>query len=117
MKRKFKPSTIYLIIVFIVLYAPIFYLMYYSFNSGGKMYEFDSFTFEWYQELFADTRLLIIFLNTLIIALLSSAISTIIGTFGAIAVWYVKKRQNKNTLLALNNILIVSPDVVIGASF
>lgn len=117
MKGKLKLSTIYLAVVFLILYAPIFYLMYYSFNSGGKMYEFHKFTFEWYKELFQDTRLFIIVLNTIIIALLSSAISTILGTIGAIGIWHLKKRQTKNVLLSLNNILIVSPDVIIGASF
>lgn len=117
MKGKLKLSTIYLAVVFLILYAPIFYLMYYSFNSGGKMYEFHSFTFDWYKELFQDTRLFIIVLNTIIIALLSAAISTILGTIGAIGIWHLKKRQTKNVLLSLNNILIVSPDVIIGASF
>ncbi|PAC31848.1 ABC transporter permease [Caldifermentibacillus hisashii] len=116
MKKK-SLSTIYLTIVFLILYAPIFYLMYYSFNSGGKMYEFESFSLEWYKDLFQNTRLLIIVLNTIIIALLSSAISTILGTIGAVAIWHLKKRQTKNVLLSLNNILIVSPDVIIGASF
>ncbi|WP_368986356.1 ABC transporter permease [Caldifermentibacillus hisashii] len=116
MKKK-SLSTIYLTIVFLILYAPIFYLMYYSFNSGGKMYEFESFSLEWYKDLFQNTRLLIIVLNTIIIALLSSAISTILGTIGAIGIWHLKKRQTKNVLLSLNNILIVSPDVIIGASF
>lgn len=117
MKRNGKLSTLYLAIVFIILYAPIFYLVYYSFNSGGTMYEFEGFTLDWYKEVFQDTRLLIIVLNTLIIALLSAAISTIIGVFGAIGIMYVKSRQMKNTLLSLNNVLIVSPDVIIGASF
>ncbi|CEE00267.1 ABC transporter permease [Caldifermentibacillus hisashii] len=116
MKKK-SLSTIYLTIVFLILYAPIFYLMYYSFNSGGKMYEFESFSLEWYKDLFQNTRLLIIVLNTIIIALLSSAISTILGTIGAVGIWHLKKRQTKNVLLSLNNILIVSPDVIIGASF
>jgi spermidine/putrescine transport system permease protein len=117
LKRNGKLSTLYLAIVFIILYAPIFYLVYYSFNSGGTMYEFEGFTLDWYKEVFQDTRLLIIVLNTLIIALLSAAISTIIGVFGAIGIMYVKSRQMKNTLLSLNNVLIVSPDVIIGASF
>lgn len=116
MKKK-SLSTIYLTIVFLILYAPIFYLMYYSFNSGGKMYEFEGFSLEWYKDLFQNTRLLIIVLNTIIIALLSSAISTILGTIGAVGIWHLKKRQTKNVLLSLNNILIVSPDVIIGASF
>ncbi|MGC5325219.1 ABC transporter permease [Brevibacillus sp. SYSU BS000544] len=117
MENNIKFSKIYLLVVFIILYAPIFYLMYYSFNSGGSMSGFEEFTFQWYQEVFEDTRLLIIVLNTLVIALLSSAISTILGVLGAIAIRYVQSRKMQNTLLTLNNVLIVSPDVIIGASF
>ena len=109
--------TIYLIAVFIILYAPIIYLAYYSFNSGGSMHSFEGFTLEWYGEVFQDTRLVIILLNTLAIALFSAAISTIIGALGAIAITHVKSRQFRSALLTLNNVLIVSPDVIIGASF
>ncbi|WNS73544.1 ABC transporter permease [Bacillus sp. DTU_2020_1000418_1_SI_GHA_SEK_038] len=117
MRKKTKLSSIYLAIVFLILYAPIFYLMFYSFNSGGNMYQFEGFTLDWYRELFGDTRLLIIVLNTVIIALLSAAISTILGVAGALAIYYARRRRVKNTLLSLNNVLIVSPDVIIGASF
>jgi spermidine/putrescine transport system permease protein len=81
------------------------------------MHDFEGFTLEWYKEVFQDTRLLIIVLNTLIIALLSALISTILGVLGALAIYYVRKRQVKNALLTFNNVLIVSPDVIIGASF
>ncbi|MCL6616902.1 MAG: ABC transporter permease [Anoxybacillus ayderensis] len=111
-----KFSRLYLALVFFILYMPIFYLIYYSFNSGGTMHHFESFTLDWYKEVFDDTRLLIIVLHTMIIALLSSSLATIIGVFGAITIYYAKHRW-KQTLLTLNNILIVSPDVIIGASF
>ncbi len=111
-----KFSRLYLAFVFFVLYMPIFYLIYYSFNSGGTMHHFESFTLDWYKDVFADTRLLIIVLHTMIIALLSSSLATIIGVLGAIAIYYAKHRW-KQTLLTLNNVLIVSPDVIIGASF
>jgi spermidine/putrescine transport system permease protein len=117
MMKKSKLSSIYLVIIFAILYAPIFYLIFYSFNSGGTMYHFEGFTLEWYKELFGDTRLLIIVLNTIIVALLSAAISTILGIAGALAIYYSRKRRFQNTLLSLNNVLIVSPDVIIGASF
>ncbi|MFD0051822.1 ABC transporter permease [Actinomycetes bacterium NPDC127524] len=118
MRRKNSAlSSVYLVAVFLVLYAPIFFLVYYSFNSGGDMHQFDKFTLQWYKELFHDTRLLIIVLNTLVIALLSAAISTILGVLGALAIRSVRKRKTKNALLSLNNVLIVSPDVIIGASF
>ncbi|GIW49457.1 MAG: hypothetical protein KatS3mg080_0068 [Anoxybacillus sp.] len=111
-----KFSRLYLALVFFILYMPIFYLIYYSFNSGGTMHHFESFTLDWYKEVFDDTRLLIIVLHTMIVALLSSSLATIIGVFGAITIYYAKYRW-KQTLLTLNNILIVSPDVIIGASF
>jgi spermidine/putrescine transport system permease protein len=114
---KNKLSMIYLFIVFFILYAPIIYLIVYSFNSGGTMYDFEGFTLDWYKQLLGDTRMLIIVLNTIVIALLSAVISTIIGVIGALGISYVKRRQMKNTLLSLNNVLIVSPDVIIGASF
>ncbi len=117
MKRNNKLSTIYLAIIFIILYAPIFYLILYSFNSGGSMSGFEGFTLDYYKEVLQDTRLLIIVLNTLVIALLSAAIATIIGVMGALSIMYMRKVRMKNTILSLNNILIVSPDVIIGASF
>ena len=81
------------------------------------MYNFEEFTLEWYQEVFQDTRLFVILLNTLTIALLAAAISTIIGVAGALAITNVQYRRLRNALLTLNNVMIVSPDVIIGASF
>ena len=117
MKKLSTASKAYLALVFIVLYAPIFYLIFYSFNSGGNMNDFESFTLEHYQAVFEDTRLIVILINTVLIALLSGLIATIIGTLGAIGIVSIKDKKMRNTLLSLNNVLIVSPDVVIGASF
>ncbi|WP_071461481.1 ABC transporter permease [Bacillus massilinigeriensis] len=118
MDRKLTPvSKIYLAIIFFILYAPIMFLVFYSFNSGETMYNFKGFTLDWYKELFQDTRLLIIVLNTIVVALLAALISTIIGVLGALAIHNARKRKAKNALLSLNNVLIVSPDVIIGASF
>lgn len=117
MKNLSAASKLYLVLVFVVLYAPIFYLVFYSFNSGGSMNNFESFTFEHYKAVFEDSRLIVILINTVIIALLSGLIATIIGTLGAIGIVSIKDKKMRNTLLSLNNVLIVSPDVVIGASF
>ncbi|OKP76668.1 spermidine/putrescine ABC transporter permease [Paenibacillus helianthi] len=117
MRNKNGFANLYLVLVFAVLYAPILYLMYYSFNSGGTMHEFKGFTLEYYREVLQDTRLMIIVINTLVIALLSSAMATLIAIIGALAIQRVRSRRAKNTLLSLNNVLIVSPDVIIGASF
>ena len=110
-------AKVYLAIVFVILYAPIFYLIFYSFNSGGSMGSFEGFTLEHYQAVFDDNRLLVILINTVIVALLSALIATLIGTLGAIGIVSLRNDKIRNTVLSLNNILIVSPDVVIGASF
>lgn len=81
------------------------------------MKTFTGFTWEHYHAVFEDTRLLIIVLNTFMLAFLSSLLATMIGTFGAMAIYYTKKRKNRAVILGLNNILLVSPDVIIGASF
>ncbi|EIT85569.1 spermidine:putrescine ABC transporter permease [Fictibacillus macauensis ZFHKF-1] len=118
MDKKNTPlSKLFLLIIFLILYAPIFFLIFYSFNSGGNMNHFKGFTLDWYKELFHDSRLLIIVLNTVLVALLSSLIACIVGTFGALGIHSIRKKRPKNALLALNNVLIVSSDVVVGASF
>jgi len=111
-----KWNNAFLVLVFIVLYLPIFFLILFSFNAGGTMNSFTGFTWEHYQAVFEDTRLIGIVLNTFLLALLSSLIATAVGTLGAIAIYYTKRRSTQNTLLSLNNVLMVSPDVIIGAS-
>ncbi|SUP52213.1 spermidine/putrescine ABC transporter membrane protein [Weissella viridescens] len=115
--KKLKPSYLYLAFVFALMYLPIFYLMFYSFNAGSYMNGFAGFSLKHYATLFSDYRLMGILANTFIIALLSGLFATLIGTFGALAIYRTRRIGLKNTLLSLNNILIVSPDVIIGASF
>jgi spermidine/putrescine transport system permease protein len=81
------------------------------------MNQFSGFTLEHYAALAEDSRLLIIALDTIRVALLSALIATVIGTSGAIGIYFSRRRQTQNVLLSLNNILLVSPDVIIGASF
>ena len=111
-----KWNSAFLVLVFVVLYLPIFFLVLFSFNAGGTMNAFTGFTWEHYQAVFADQRLIGIVLNTFLVALLSALIATVVGTFGAIVIYYTKKRSTRNALLSLNNVLMVSPDVIIGAS-
>ncbi|CRH87549.1 Inner membrane ABC transporter permease protein ydcV [Chlamydia trachomatis] len=111
-----KFSKIYLALAFVILYFPIFYLMAYAFNAGGDMNRFTGFTLEYFQNMFGDSRLMLILAQTFLLAFLSSLIATVIGTFGAIYIYQAKDRF-QNQLLSINNILMVAPDVMIGASF
>ena len=81
------------------------------------MSDFESFTLEHYAAVFEDTRLIVILINTIVVALLSALVSTAIGVLGAFAIVFMRNKSMRNAVLSLNNILIVSPDVIIGASF
>lgn len=107
----------YLVFVFFLLYAPIVYLIAFSFNAGDTMYAWEGFSLDWYRELLHDERLFVIALNTLVIALASSILATGVGTAGALLIGMSEARRRREALLLLNNVLLVSPDVQIGISF
>lgn len=111
-----KFANLYLACIFILLYIPIFYLIIYSFNKGGDMNGFSGFTLGHYKTMFDDSRLMAILLQTFVLAFTSALFATIIGTFGAIFIHQSKKKY-QNAILSANNVLMVSPDVMIGASF
>lgn len=81
------------------------------------MTRFTGFTWAHYRALFADSRMLMIVIDTILLALLSSLVATIVGTLGALGIASRRAQRVQTTLLTLNNILMVSPDVIIGASF
>ena len=111
-----KLSNLYLAFVFIVLYLPIFYLIGYAFNAGDDMNSFTGFSLAHFHAMFSDGRLMLILVQTFLLAFLSALIATVIGTFGAIYIYQSRKRYQE-AFLSLNNILMVAPDVMIGASF
>ena len=111
-----KFANLYLAIVFLILYLPIFYLIAYAFNAGDDMNKFTGFDLVHFQKLFEDSRLILILAQTFFLAFLSSLIATIIGTFGAIYIYQARKKY-QDAFLSINNILMVAPDVMIGASF
>ena len=111
-----KIANLYLAFVFLVLYIPIFYLIAYAFNAGEDMNRFTGFSLSHFQNLFEDSRLILILVQTFFLAFLSSLIATLIGTFGAIYIYQARKKY-QDAFLSINNILMVAPDVMIGASF
>ena len=111
-----KFANIYLAFVFIILYLPIFYLIGYAFNAGDDMNSFTGFSLSHFQTMFGDGRLMLILTQPFFLAFLSALIATVIGTFGAIYI-YQSRKKYQEAFLSLNNILMVAPDVMIGASF
>ena len=100
--------------ILILMYAPIMLLMVFSFNRS-KLPVWNGFTFEWYIKMFQDQGIQQAFIYTLLIALISSAIATLIGTFAAIGINGMRGWQ-KNMVMNITYIPLLSPDIVIGIS-
>jgi len=109
-------SKIYMTFIFVLLYAPILVMMFFSFNEGKSLAVFSGFSLKWYKELFNDEVAMKALWNTLILAVLSSLISTLIGTFAALGIDRMRNRKLKNAIMMGTNIPMVNPDIVTGIS-
>ncbi len=105
----------YLVLIFIFLYTPIITLMVFSFNDSKSMGKWNGFTLRWYSELFQNARIMNALKYTLIIAVVASIIATIIGTLAAIGIHRMKGLPKK-TLLNINYLPVLNPDIVTGIS-
>lgn len=102
-------------LVFAFLYIPIILLVVFSFNESKLNIRWTGFTFKWYQELFHNKVLLTAFQNSLIVAIGTTILSTILGTVGA---WLLHRYRFPlmRTLGLLIFIPMVMPEVLMGVS-
>ena len=109
-------SKFYIGIIFFLLYIPIAVMIIFSFNEAGRLAEFSGFTFEWYAELFQDKEAFSSLKNSLILAVCSSVIATVIGTFGALGLHRMRNRYAKTAINSMTNVPMMNPDIVTGVS-
>jgi len=102
-------------LVFAFLYLPIAVIVALSFNQSRFGVRFTGFTFDWYIRLFNNERILEYLTNTLIVAVVSTAVSTILGTLLAVGLVRYRFRW-QNALRYLLYVPVVVPDVVMGIS-
>ena len=110
-------SRIYLCLVFAILYIPILTLILFSFNNTESTANFTGFSFDWYIKLFSDETAFIALRNTLILAVSSALLSTVIGTAAAEGIYRMKKKWVKAAINSVTNIPMMNPDIVTGVSF
>jgi spermidine/putrescine transport system permease protein len=112
-RNLFSKTVFYLTLFF--LFMPLLVLLVYSFNSSKTM-SFSGFSFTWYQKLFLESRdLWKAFRNSIVIALTSAAMATVVGTLGAIGInWYSFKL--KKYVQAVSFLPLVLPEIIIGVS-
>ncbi|MCQ2353494.1 MAG: ABC transporter permease [Clostridia bacterium] len=109
-------SRSYIAIVFAILYIPILVLMLFSFNSTASTGVFSGFSFQWYGELFKDARVFTALRNTLILAVSSSLISTVIATGAAVGLDRMRSAKIRGVINSVTNIPMMNPDIVTGVS-
>lgn len=109
-------SRTYLWVVFALLYAPILILVIFSFNDGGSLSAYTGFSFRWYGELFRDQVALQSLENSLMLAVSSSLLATVIGTFAALGLDRMRNRYLKAAINSVTNIPMMNPDIVTGVS-
>ena len=110
-----KTNRLLTILMFIFLYLPMAVLVVASFNTGKNITQFEGFTLQQYVRLFQDDKLLGLLGNSLLIAVLSSLIATVFGTFSAVGINNLKPRM-RNFVMGLTNIPMTNPDIVTGVS-
>ena len=110
-----KANKILTILIFVFLYIPMAVLIVASFNTGKDITQFEGFTFRQYAELFRDEELLGLLGNSVLIALLSTAISIGLGTMAAVGIHSLKPKMRK-VVMSVTNIPMTNPDIVTGVS-
>ncbi len=112
-KKILSYCYIYLILLFI--YLPVFYLIVFSFTASTTLGVWSGFSFKLYSDLFTNQETLTALGNTLIIAAISAVVSTLIGSLGAIGLFYCKKGF-RSLLENINQIPVVNAEIVIAMS-
>jgi spermidine/putrescine transport system permease protein len=100
------------IVAYLFLYAPLAIVVAYSFNDSRLNAQWVGFTLDWYRKLFADDEMLNAAWNSLIIALIASAVSTILGTMAGYAMY----RYRLRILPVLVVAPIAIPEILMGVS-
>lgn len=109
-------KKLYIGLIFVFMYAPIALLIVQSFNSSKSRGHWGGFTLKWYQSLFTDADIGQAFITTILIAVLSSVISVILGVAACICISKMKK-TGRTILMGVTNIPMLNADIVTGVSF
>ena len=115
MKKNGPISRIYIFLIFLFLYAPIFVLIAFSFNDSRSNAVWGGFTLDWYLELFQNRSVLEALQTTLLVSVLATAIATVAGTASAIGFYNLRGRA-RTVCLSVNNIPLTNADIITGVS-
>ncbi|MEC9484765.1 MAG: ABC transporter permease [Candidatus Izemoplasma sp.] len=102
-------------LVYLIIYFPIFVIALLSINHSSSGQTFTKISLQWYREILTNALLLEAIKTTLSVAVVSTLVATVVGTFVAIGI-HSLHRQYRLTLMMVNNVPVVNPDIVTGIS-
>lgn len=109
-------SRTYMALIFFILYAPILVVILFSFNASGSLSQFTGFSGYWYRELFRDGEALTALKNSLVLAVSSSLLATVLGTLTAFGIYRGRSKALRRLTESVINIPMMNPDIVTGVS-
>ena len=105
-----------MIALIIFFYAPIIYMIVFSFNEGKSLTNFSGFSLKWYRHMLESRDMMESLYTTFSIAILSTLISTVVGTITAIGLSKSKKVV-RDVVEQVNNLPIMNPEIVTAIGF
>ena len=103
------------VLIYLFLYAPIFVLMFFSFNSSRSTQVWTGFSTQWYGELLRDETVLDAFRTSIVVGVTATAIATVIGTLTALALTRHRFRGQTFADSAIYAATVM-PEIVVGVS-
>lgn len=101
----------YLALILLFVYTPILILVVYSFTDSAIVGQWKGFSFALYGKLFADTVIMGVVRDTVLLAVGAAALSTVLGTVGAVGIFYSKSRAAA-AVSGMSNIPIINAEIV-----
>lgn len=105
----------YLALILLLMYAPILLLVVFSFTDSTLVGTWNGFSLELYKQMFKNEEIMTALKNTILIAIVSSLCSTLLGTIGAIGIFYSKDKAKK-IVNGLNQIPVMNAEIVTAIS-
>ena len=109
-------GKVWMALVFLFLYIPLFFMMVFSFNSTRQDANFTGFSLRWYEALGKDTKIVEGFWLSLQVAAVTGVLSAVLGTFAAFVLVRYRRFWGRTVFSGMVNAPLVMPEVVIGLS-
>jgi putrescine transport system permease protein len=118
MKRWFEKhfGKAWMLLVYLFLYVPLFFMVVFSFNSTRQDARFTGFSLRWYEALTRDTKIVEGFWLSIQVATITGVLSAVLGTFAAFVLVRYRRFLGRTVFSGMVNAPLVMPEVVIGLS-